>query len=320
MAVEVKAVADAAAAGEEEQEQYQDDDSLTARFMDWVRTELVWYAGSFTFHLLGLSLLLLMRQPDLGRLPTTPGDSTRSRPRSRTATSRRSSRSSTSARPDDKPPPELDVDPTLEKPAMQAQEDEYNDDSPVFEHKGGGMVSGRKDVAWAGRHRLLGVGTVPRSPGAGLGVGLGTGKSWGSGGDGVGFGGRGSGHRKAMLATGGGTKHTERAVTGALIWLARHQLSDGSWSLQNYHAAVQRQDLHRPGHRPGRHRRHGHGPAALPGRRPNAQAKGPYRANIAAAINWLITHQKPDGDLAAAHSSRCTRTAWPPSPCARPTA
>ena len=38
----------------EEEEQVQDD-TFSARFMEWVRTELVWYAGSFTIHLLGLS-------------------------------------------------------------------------------------------------------------------------------------------------------------------------------------------------------------------------------------------------------------------------
>ena len=47
---------------------------------------------------------------------------------------------------------------------------------------------------------------------------------------GIGFGGRGSGHRKAQLATSGGVKHSERAITGALIWLAKHQRGDGSWS------------------------------------------------------------------------------------------
>ena len=36
------------------------DETLASRLMDWVRGELVWYAGSFTVHLLGLSLLLLM--------------------------------------------------------------------------------------------------------------------------------------------------------------------------------------------------------------------------------------------------------------------
>ena len=41
-----------------------------------------------------------------------------------------------------------------------------------------------------------------------------------------------------MLATGGGTKHTERAVTAALVWLANHQMSDGSWSLQNFQTSA----------------------------------------------------------------------------------
>ena len=36
------------------------EETLSERFMDWVRTELVWYAGSFTIHLLALSLLLLV--------------------------------------------------------------------------------------------------------------------------------------------------------------------------------------------------------------------------------------------------------------------
>ena len=41
---------------------------------------------------------------------------------------------------EDTPPAELDVDPTLEKPGHEAQEAEYNDDSKVFEHDGGGTA------------------------------------------------------------------------------------------------------------------------------------------------------------------------------------
>ena len=47
------------------------------------------------------------------------------------------------------PPAELDVDPTLEKPAQAAQEAEYNDDSKIFEHKGGGTATASKDVGGA---------------------------------------------------------------------------------------------------------------------------------------------------------------------------
>ena len=42
-----------------EEELYRDE-TLSERFMDWVRTELVWYAGSFTLHLLLISALLLL--------------------------------------------------------------------------------------------------------------------------------------------------------------------------------------------------------------------------------------------------------------------
>ncbi len=51
---------------------------------------------------------------------------------------------------------------------------------------------------------------------------MGTGTHAGSGGDDFGFATR-TGHRKAMLGSGGGTRQSERAVAGALNWLARHQ-------------------------------------------------------------------------------------------------
>ncbi|MGD0899269.1 MAG: prenyltransferase/squalene oxidase repeat-containing protein, partial [Thermoguttaceae bacterium] len=132
----------------------------------------------------------------------------------------------------------------------------------------------------------------------GIGVGLGTGKNWGSGGDGVGFGGRGSGHRKAMLAQYGGTKRTERAVTGALIWLANHQMADGSWSLTNYTSRCKDATCTGPGSA------HADSGATAMGVLPFLAAgqthktRGPYRGNIAAGINWLIRNQQKDGNLA----------------------
>ena len=102
-----------------------------------------------------------------------------------------------------------------------------------------------KDVA-SGGGGAMAFGPGPKVAGAaGIGMGLGTGKDFGSGGSGSGFGGRGSGSRKAMLATGGGTKHTERAVTAALVWLANHQTL--RWQLEpaTLQDALHRQDLHR---------------------------------------------------------------------------
>jgi hypothetical protein len=45
--------------------------------------------------------------------------------------------------------------------------------------------------------------------------------------------GRGEKLRRQMLAQYGGSDHSEAAVMAALKWLAEHQLSDGSWSLQH---------------------------------------------------------------------------------------
>ena len=113
------------------------------------------------------------------------------------------------------------------------------------------------------------------------------------------FGGRGgSGSRKAMLATGGGTKHTERAVTAALVWLAKHQSPDGSWSLHDYaqqctdKTCAGQSDLSSDA-----------GATAL-GLLPFLAAgqthkmKGPYTGHIRKGIDWLIQHQQPDGNLA----------------------
>ncbi|MEI8372683.1 MAG: hypothetical protein WCJ35_07595, partial [Planctomycetota bacterium] len=216
----------------EGEDQFQDE-TLSERFMDWVRTELVWYAGSFSFHLLALSALLLMptfgnhdNQGDAPVLESKADELDKKEPEKFEKVD--------IGEIEDTPPTELDVDPTLEKPAQAAQDAEYNDDSKIFEKKGGGTVNGIKDVGSSGGGALA-FGPGPRLSGAaGIGVGIGTGKNYGSGGDGSGFGGRGSGSRKAMLATGGGTKHTERAVTAALVWLANHQMPDGGWSLQNF--------------------------------------------------------------------------------------
>ena len=55
------------------------------------------------------------------------------------------------------PPTEMNVDPTLHAPAQAAQEQEYNDESKVFEHRGGGGA-GSKDVGSAGGALAFGPG------------------------------------------------------------------------------------------------------------------------------------------------------------------
>ncbi len=101
-----------------------------------------------------------------------------------------------------------------------------------------------------------------------------------------------------MLASGGGTKQSERAVAGALNWLARHQLSDGSWSLSGYKSRCKDATCTGPG-------KTGDRPAAatalalLPflGRRTDARVEGPYKKTIAAGVRFLLSNEKANGDL-----------------------
>ncbi len=67
------------------------------------------------------------------------------------------------------------------------------------------------------------------------------------------------------------------AVQAALIWLANHQMPNGSWSLQQLRESLHRQNLHRRRRRFGRCRRDGDGPPALPCRRANAQVQRPLQ-------------------------------------------
>ena len=112
------------------------------------------------------------------------------------------------------------------------QEAENNDDSPVFEKRGGGSEA-TTDSNLGGLGLNINVGGLgPKAAGGGgFDGGGGFGKGAGKGGDGTGFGGRGAGKRDAI--SGGGTKYTERSVGAALRWIARHQNPDGSWSIEH---------------------------------------------------------------------------------------
>ncbi len=282
-----------------EDEDQLEDESFSERFMDWVRTEAVWYAGSFTVHLLGLSLLLLM-----GNIsgPSGLGDAVNLEAADQEPEKKEPERFDKfdAGEIEDTPPVELDVDPTLEKVGQEAQTEEINDKSEKFEHKGGGMTTGMKDVVSAGAGVLaFGPGAKVTGP-QGTGVGVGLSKNTGTGGEGTGFGTRGSGHRKAMLAQGGGTKHTERAVTMALIWLANHQLSDGSWSLQNYTQRCIDGGKACTGQGAVKADAGATGLGLLPflAAGQTHKSKGPYKNHIGAGINWLVRHQQADSDLA----------------------
>ncbi len=274
------------------------EETLSERFMDWVRTELVWYAGSFTVHLLGLSLLLLVgfsTHQDLGDIPAFEAKAPEPEKKVQDIVKY------DLGEIEETPPPQLDVDPTLEKPKTEAHEEEVYDDSKVFEHRGGGSNKGA-EIAGGGAG-VLAFGNGPKLTGAqGIGQGLGEGKEYGKGGAGTGFGGRGSGQRKKQLANNGGTVRTERAVTAALLWLAHHQnYSEGNWSMPNYTAQC------KPGDKSCT------GTGDVPGCDAGATAmgllpflaagqthksKGAYKDNISKGIGWLLRNQQADGNLA----------------------
>ncbi len=190
---------------------------------------------------------------------------------------------------------------TLEKPAQLAQEEKYYDDSAVFSERGGGMasISDQPDLGGLGGFDIKGIGAGPAVRGrGGVGIGLGAGTHPGRGGSGWGFGGRGAGSRKKMLASGGGTRQSERAVAGALNWLARHQLANGSWGLKNYISRCKDDTCAgsaTSGNRPAAATAMGLLPFLAAGQ--THQSKGPYKKTIVNGIYFLVKNQKSNGDL-----------------------
>ncbi len=92
-------------------------------------------------------------------------------------------------------------------------------------------------------------------------------------------------------------KPTKRTASAALKWLARHQMPQGNWSLQKYSdrctdhsctGAASHESL---------------AAATALGLLPFLAAgqtqlnEGPFQKTVGDGIHWLISHQKPDGDL-----------------------
>lgn len=193
-------------------------------------------------------------------------------------------------------PTVLNTETLTEPPASIEQEAQFNDNSAIFEEAGGGLASattpsfgglGGFDVT------AIGGGPAVRGPG-GVGVGVGTSDKAGSGGAGEGFGGRGSGSRQAMLASGGGTAESERAVAAATNWLARHQNPDGGWGCREFvkqckdpscsaHAAKEGADY------PMAATAFGLLPFFAAGQ--THETKGPYQKVIYNGLLWMTRHQ-----------------------------
>jgi hypothetical protein len=106
---------------------------------------------------------------------------------------------------------------------------------------------------------------------------------------------RDPGSRAEVAQAWGGSEGTEAAVEMGLDYFARHQFPDGHWSLHELPEGIQYQD------------------AALGEMQADSAATGlallsylgagythlddKYRGEVSRGIDWLIRHQKPDGEL-----------------------
>jgi hypothetical protein len=271
-----------------DEDQFQKE-TLWGHFMDWVRNELVWYAGSFSFHLLALSVLLLLPnfgggqgQDDAPALVSNADEEVKTREFDYL-------KPLDPGQPEPTRPEKLNVDPFLQP---RAQEAIYYNADKVFELKGG-RPNGPLDAIGGGGASAFS--PSPKSARADLGSG--PGKDLGKG-DGPGFG-PGRGNLKAVLGS-GITGPSERAVAAALVWLADHQDHDGHWSLQGYTRRCKPGDKTCTGTGEAPHDAGATAMGLLPflAAGKTHMSPGPYQDHVRKGIQWLIDQQQPDGNLA----------------------
>ena len=228
----------------EDEDQFQEE-TLSERFMDWVRTELVWYAGSFSFHLLaafgpvaccrtlatsdnqGDAPVLESKADEVGQEGAREIRQGRYR-RNRRQRRQRSWMSTPRWKSPPRRPRRRNITTTARSSSTRAAARRTARRTPASAAAGRWPSApvpswpARRASAWGWARARTTAAAAPAAVSAGAAAAA----------------------ARPCWPRGGGTKHTERAVTAALVWLANHQVYDGSWSLQNFHAALHRQDLH----------------------------------------------------------------------------
>ncbi len=187
-------------------------------------------------------------------------------------------------------PTVLNTESLTEPPAATIEQDaQFNDNSADFTEASGTTAAGANFGGLGGFDvNAIGAGPAVRGPG---GVGGGTGDT-----DKGGFNNRGSGSRQAMLASGGGTADSERAVAAATNWLARHQNADGSWGCIDFTKQCKDPSCSAHAHRSGADypvaaTALGLLPFFAAGQ--THESKGPYQGVIRKGLLWLASHQDP---------------------------
>jgi hypothetical protein len=90
---------------------------------------------------------------------------------------------------------------------------------------------------------------------------------------------------------------TERAVTDALDWLARHQSADGRWTLDKYATACTDETCSGPGMQNADTAATALGLLPFLAAGQTHKSNGPHRRAVMRGLAWLMQNQKPDGDL-----------------------
>ena len=152
--------------------------------------------------------------------------------------------------------------------------------------------------AWNNRGKNLGTKTLSETWTSSASGGLPIHASESGGGTGYGFGCRNKEHREAMLLAGGGNDESEAVVTGALAWLARHQMSDGSWSIGKYTTRCKDGTCTSPGTMNADSGATALGLLPFLATGETHITTGQYSTTVQRGLHWLMNHQNRDGNLA----------------------
>ncbi len=267
-------------------------ESVLDSLRDWMRTQFPWWAISFTVHTVALAALLL-----LGRFATSPAPSGDEVGFAEIDPAPASPEPIKTIVPliQETPSKVIDAEITPVDPAVAdllappLMKDKDKDIPPGGETFGPIVIVGNSHPRSEGDPTFVpGSATVMKRPGPGP-----------AGGPDTGGGGEGRpsrspfANRTHILNTSG-----DSAVLAALSWLARHQSRDGNWSLQHYDKFCTDKSC-----------------TGTAGQESSSAATGlsllcflaagqthtvgKYKQQIYTGVYWLMSHQRPDGDLSA---------------------
>jgi hypothetical protein len=109
---------------------------------------------------------------------------------------------------------------------------------------------------------------------------------------------------RSEIENGKASKKRQHATLAAIYWLARHQLADGSWSLQRYNVCCTDKTCTGAGSV------ESFSAATAMALLPFLDAfqtqatKGPFKRTVGDGIDWLVRHQKAKGDLSGGGASQ----------------